>query len=175
MGWKETLSSAAPLIATALGGPLGGLAVGLASQALSLSDKTETAIAAAVTGATPDQLAALKQADYNFALKKQELENKYSIDLATIDANDRASARNREIAAHDTWTPRIVAAVIIAGFFLVLYLMMRNEVPTAARDAFLVLTGYLGAAFTAIVSYYFGSSSGSAQKTKQIEAMTRQN
>lgn len=172
MDWKSILGTAAPIIATALGGPLGGLAVSAAADALGLSDKTEQAIKDAITGATPEQLEALKRADYEFALKRDELERKYQIDLATIEAGDRASARQREVTTGDHITPRMLAAVVVLGFFAVLTLMIFNELPPAGRDSLLVLVGALGAAFGAIVNYYFGSSSGSAAKQRQIEAIT---
>lgn len=172
MDWKSILGSAAPIIATALGGPLGGLAVSAAADALGLSEKTEQAIKDAISGATPEQLEALKRADYEFALKRTELEQTYQLNLATIEAGDRASARQREVTTGDHITPRILAAVVVLGFFGVLTLMIFNELPPAGRDSLLVLVGALGAAFGAIVNYYFGSSSGSAAKQRQIEAIT---
>jgi hypothetical protein len=44
------------------------------------------------------------------------------------------------------------------------------EPPSGARDALLVLIGGISSAFGSVIAYFFGSSSGSAQKT---ELMTR--
>jgi len=41
MDWKSIVSTVAPWIASAVTGPLGGLAVGAVADALGLSDKTE--------------------------------------------------------------------------------------------------------------------------------------
>lgn len=174
MDWKNVLSGAAPIIATAMGGPLGGLAVAVAADALGLSDKTEAAIQQAISGATPEQLEALKRADYEFALKRDEVERKYQIDLAAIEAGDRANARQREATTGDHITPRLLAAVIMLGFFAVLALMIFQELPATGRDSLLVLVGALAAAFGSIVQYYFGSSSGSAAKQRQLDAIATQ-
>ena len=58
MDWKSVISTVAPWIGTTLGGPLGGLAITAVAEALGLSDKTEDAIKAAITGATPEHLLA---------------------------------------------------------------------------------------------------------------------
>lgn len=62
--------------------------------------------------------------------------------------------------------------VITAGFFGVLWLLMTLEGHGNMRDALLIMVGALGAAFGAIVNYYFGSSSGSAEKNRLIAQQT---
>lgn len=57
-----------------------------------------------------------------------------------------------------------IAFIVIAGFFGAIWLVMKQEVNASMRDALLILIGSLGAAFGAVVNYYFGSSSGSARK-----------
>jgi hypothetical protein len=50
------LGAVAPTLATAMGGPLGGMAVKMVADKLGLSESTMEAVEAAVTNATPDQL-----------------------------------------------------------------------------------------------------------------------
>lgn len=167
MDWKNVIGTVAPWIATALTGPLGGMAVGALADVFGLTDKTEDAIKQAISGATPEQMLALKQADQQFALRMQELGFQSIKDLETIAAGDRDSARKREMTVQD-WTPRVLACAITLGFFTVLTLMMRNELPKEGRDALLIMLGALGTSWTAVVSYYFGSTAGSARKTELL-------
>lgn len=59
----------------------------------------------------------------------------------------------------------LIAFLVLAGFFGCIWLVIKFEVSGFMRDALLILIGNLAAAFMAVVNYYFGSSSGSAQKT----------
>lgn len=164
----KIIGTVAPWIATAIGGPAVGAGVKAAAKALGLGDDaTKEDVAEAMREATPDQLLALKKADQEFALKMQELGIKEVTDLERINADDRASARAREIAVKDK-TPMILAFSIAIGFLAVLALMMFSVMPSSGHDALLVMLGYLGGAFTAVVSYYFGSNKDSSRKTEII-------
>lgn len=61
-----------------------------------------------------------------------------------------------------------LALLILTGFFAAIWLAMTREVTASMRDALLILIGSLGAAFGAVVNYYFGSSSGSAKKDELL-------
>jgi hypothetical protein len=61
-----------------------------------------------------------------------------------------------------------IAFLVLAGFFGAIYLAMTHEVTASMRDALLILIGSLGAAFGAVVNYYFGSSSGSQAKSQLL-------
>jgi hypothetical protein len=82
MDWTKIVATVAPWIGTALGGPLGGMAVEAAANALGLTEKTTDALKTAIAGATPEQMLALKTADQNFALQMQALGFKH-LSLAT--------------------------------------------------------------------------------------------
>ena len=170
--WKGVVKSIAPTIGTVLGGPLGGMAGLALSKALGMADdapKDETALAAAIQGATPDQLLALKKAENDFALQMKELGFKDLEALEAIAAGDRASARNLAIQTKD-WTPRILAVAITVGFFGLLWFLSRHEVPAGSRDLLNIMLGSLGAAWMGVVTYYFGSSAGSDRKTEILGA-----
>jgi hypothetical protein len=67
MDWKQTVRNVAPTIGTALGGPLAGTAVKLlADKFLGKQDATEAEVAAAIQGATSEQLIKLKEIDTEF-------------------------------------------------------------------------------------------------------------
>lgn len=161
------LAQVAPTIASALGGPLAGLAVKTLSSALLGTEQgTEQEVAAALGSATPEQLARLKEIDANFAVTMKKLD----IDLAQIDATDRNSARQREVQLKDR-TPMILAGVVCVGFFGTLAGLMLYGLPPKGQDALLILLGALSSAFTAVIGYYYGSSSGSRAKEQIIADM----
>ncbi|MEX3614741.1 MAG: hypothetical protein VB141_13535 [Burkholderia gladioli] len=151
------LQKALPWIGAAATGNvpmLVGLAAKSVGDALGTSvDAKPQAIADAIAGATPEQLAAARKADQDFALKMQELGFKQVTDLERVAADDRANARSREIATHDTLTPRVLAVFVTLGFFGVLGYMLVDGKPPHGGDALLVMLGALGTAWTAIVSY----------------------
>ncbi len=165
MDWRAIVSTVAPALGTALGGPLGGMAVAAVSDALlGKPQGSEGEIVAALTAGGPDALLKLKQADQAFAQKMRELD----LDLERIHQADRASAREREAKSGDSWTPRLLAGLVTFGFFGVLGWLLGYGKPEAGGDALLVMLGALGGAWASIISYYFGSSAGSAAKTQLL-------
>ncbi len=158
MDWLKT---ALPTLATALGGPLAGAAASFVADKLGLSEKTVDAVKAAISGASPEQLIQMKQIDADL----QKFFAGLDIDLERIAAADRASARDRESKTGDSWTPRALALFITLGFFGVLGFLLVKGKPEAGGDALLVMLGSLGASWSAIIAYYFGSTKGSADKT----------
>jgi len=166
--WKALVKSIAPTIGTALGGPLGGVAGLALSKALGMGDdaaKDDSALAAAVQGASPDQLLQLKKADQDFALSMQKLGFENVEALEAIAASDRANAREREVRTMD-WTPKALGIGITVGFFGLLGFLMRREPPAGSRDILNIMLGSLGSAWIGVVTYYFGSSAGSDRKTE---------
>lgn len=158
---KSVLATVAPLLGTAIGGPFGGLAGTLLSKALGTSDPK--AMEAAITSTDPDILLKLKQADIEF----QEHLKQLNIDEEKLSFDDTANARGREIAVKDH-TPHILAYGITVGFFGILGFLLWNGKPPGG-DVIMVMLGALGAAWTGIIQYYFGSSSGSAAKTATLD------
>ena len=166
--WRALVKSVAPSIGTALGGPLGGVAGLALAKVLGVPDANagdSDALAAAVQGATPDQLLALKKADQEFQLQMTKLGFEDDEAIAAINASDRASARNLQMATRD-WTPKALAIAITLGFFGLLYYLLRHEPPTGSRDILNIMLGSLGSAWIGVVTYYFGSSAGSDRKTE---------
>jgi hypothetical protein len=69
------------------------MVVEAAANALGLSDKTVDAVKTAISGATPEQMLALKKADQKFSIQMQALGFKQVTDLESIAAGDRKDAR----------------------------------------------------------------------------------
>ena len=167
MDWKDIVGKVAPMLGAAIGGPLGSIAVTGIANALGLSEKTEAAITEALAGTTPEQLLALKNADQTFALKMQELGFANAKDIEALAVGDRDSARKREMIVQDK-TPRNLAYSVTGGFFGILMFMMFFEIPMASRDIINIMLGTLGASFSGIIGYYFGSTAGSKLKTELL-------
>ena len=119
MDFTSIIKTVAPWIGTALGGPLGGMAVEAAANALGLSDKTVDAVKQAIGGATPEQMLALKQADQAFALQMQALDFKQISDLEALAAGDRASARSMQTAKPSP-VPALLSIGVTTGYFGIL-------------------------------------------------------
>lgn len=82
---------------------------------------------------------------------------------------DLQGARNQTIelaraGSAIAWGAPIVSVLITTGFFVMLYLVIRKEIPEGSRELANILLGSLGASFGAVVSYWVGSSAGSAAK-----------
>lgn len=161
---KRAVARTAPKIAGQLGGPLAGAAVEALSRAIFGKDAaSEDAIAEAIEGATADQLIALKRAEHEFEIALRQA----AVEEQKIDAGDRASARARQTAMED-WTPSVLGALIIAGFFLTLGVMVARRLPDGAETEFSIMLGALATMTAAVVNYFFGSSAGSREKTKLL-------
>lgn len=162
------LTKIAPTLATAIGGPLAGGAVAALEGVFGMNTDGSTkdkqdALVAAISGATPDQLLAMKKADQGYAVQMEQL----GIKKEELAGTDRDSARKREADVKDN-TPRVLAYAITLGFFSVLAALMLGTVPAGTKEVLYIMLGTLGTAWTGVISYYFGSTSGSAEKSKLL-------
>lgn len=159
MNLGNVVKTVAPWIGTALGGPLGGIAVEAIANVFGLSDKTESTLKTAISGATPEQLFALKKADQDFSIQMRQIGINEIKDLESIAASDRDSARKREIATGD-WTPKILAYIIVFGFLGALIAVLSGAAPVNSVLAG-TLIGYISAKAELVLTYYFGSNAAS--------------
>jgi len=160
------IGSVAPTIATALGGPVAGMAVKAISGALFGHDSaTEDDIRTVLANPTGDQLAALKKIDADFKVQMKALD----IDLEKIAASDRDSARQMQIATK-SWLPEVLSILVTIGFFGIIVYILKYGLPESGKEALLLLLGSLGTAWTGVMAFYFGSSAGSQKKTQALTA-----
>lgn len=164
MDFTTLFKTVAPWIGTALGGPLGGMAVTAAANALGLTDKTADAVKAAISGATPEQLLLLKQADQDFALQMQALGFKKLVDLEAVAAADRKDARSMQVATRSR-VPAVLSVIITLGFLGLLTGMMTGTFRAEDNQAMLLMLGALGVSFGQVMNFWLGSTSESGRKT----------
>lgn len=159
----QVLKTVAPTLALAVGGPFGPLAAAAIHAALGTTDAAGAE--KALVGATPDQLLALQKSNQDFQVQMKQL----GIDEQKLSFDDTANARAREVAVKDM-TPKVLAYGISIGFFGILgYLLWMGKPP--GGDVIMVMLGSLGTAWTGIISYYFGSSAGSAAHSNTIDKL----
>ena len=61
-----------------------------------------------------------------------------------------------------------LGALIVIGFFALLYLLTQKPVPAENKDSLNLVIGSLLGAFSLIVGYFYGSSLGSSEKNEII-------
>jgi hypothetical protein len=163
--WKKVLGAAAPLLATALGGPLAGAAASAISrQLLGKPDASIEEIAEVVASGSPEVLLALKQAEQSFKLEMEKLD----LDYERIIRDDRDSARKREAEVKDN-TPKVLAAVAVLSVVLALAMLIFVTIPPGVREAVFLIVGTLLGSYKDVFGYYFGSSSGSSRKSATLD------
>ena len=172
MGFKSVLGTIAPFLGAAATGNVPAL-VTMAAAKIGTAfgvkvDPTPQGIEKAVTdaqAADPEALLKLKSLDIEF----QETMAKLGIDsvetLEKIAADDRDSARKREIAVKDK-TPMVLSVFDGAGFVAAFVVLLCVAVPPAIHDLLVIMVTTLANNLVQERSYYFGSSSGSAAKTQ---------
>jgi len=153
MDWLKTI---APTIATALGGPLAGLAIEAVSKAIGI-DAKDVQSTISEGKLTADQIMLIKQAEIEMAARAQEM----GLDFAKLNVEDRKSAREMQ-AETRSYIPAILAISVTIGFFGILVGMMTETFKTS--DPLMLMLGSLGTAWTGIIAFYFGSSAGSQAK-----------
>lgn len=143
------LKSAAPAVATALAGPVGGLVVSKIADKLGV-DADAGAIVQAIS-TNPEALAKVKELELEFA---------------KVEAQDRDSARKREseiaVSSASPWlnkavTP-ILALCIVSVWGVVQWFMLNHGVPAENRELIARVLGTLDGALMVVLSYYYGAS-----------------
>lgn len=156
----EWLKTVAPTIATALGGPLAGMAVSAVAKAIGVSpDEVQSVISSGKL--TAEQVASIQLAELE--LKKQA--QSMNLDFAKLMAEDKKSARDMQIATK-SWIPALLAVFVTIGFFGILLGLMTEHFKTS--DALMLMLGSLATAWTGVMAFYFGSSASSQAKTELL-------
>ena len=174
MDFLGIIKTVAPWIGTALGGPLGGMAVEAAANALGVSEKTTNAVKQALAGATPEQMLALQKADQDFQVTMQTLGFKEVTDLEALAAGDRKDARAMQVQTRSVM-PAVLSVVVTVGFLGLLTGMMLGVLKVSDSQALLLMLGALGAAFGAVMQFWFGTTHDSGRKTDMMAATLGKN
>lgn len=158
MSWLEGI---APTIATAIGGPLGGLAYEAISKVLGISqDDAKKMLDDGKMSA--DQIAQVKVAEIE--LKKTE--EQLGLNFEALAVDDRKSARAMQTEVKSPLVPTLAIIIVVSFIGITIGTLMGYSHIESAMAGTLI--GYLSAKAEQVVSFYFGSSNGSQVKDQMI-------
>lgn len=165
--WQNLLKQVAPWLAAAASGnvpALIGMSANAIGSAIGTSIKPTTdAIGIALSGATPDQMLAIKNADNDFAVKMQALGFQDIEALAKIAADDRASARQMQIATKSIMPSLVTVLVLVFAAIGEGALLLGFE-PHVAPELVGRILGTLDTAVIMALSYWLGTTASSGKK-----------
>lgn len=157
------LKTIAPLLGSALGGPLGGAAAAFIADKLGLDSKTVKDVSEVLNGSKmgPEQVVQIKLAELEF----QKFCKTHEIDTAKLSLDNTKDARDMQKQTR-SYFPATLSSLVILGFFGILTSMLMYQ--TTPSEPLLIMLGALSAAFGAVVNFWLGSSNGSAEKTRML-------
>ena len=159
------LKGVAPVLATAVAGPAGGAAVGWIASKLGIPDDTIEGVTKALTG-NPEMTMKLKEFD---------------LEYAKLEVQDRDSARKAyaQVATSEyaTKLEKAVVPVLALGVvglaFMLIGILMFVDTPNDQQQLVIFALGFITSAAGQVLSFYFGSSQGSKDKTEEIKGMLK--
>ena len=163
MDWLKSL---APTLATALGGPLAGMAVEAISKAIGV-DPSEVQNTINSGKMTADQIASLQTAEIALKARAQEM----GLDFEKLAVADRASARQMQISTN-SFVPPALSIMIVVAWSAVQYFLLTHVIDPSMRELIARVLGNLDGALMLVLSFYFGSSSGSQAKDTMLHNST---
>lgn len=160
---NDFLAGIAPTLASAILGPLGGVAVAGLGKIFGIEAATTAQVSKIFQDGkmTPEQLTAIKELEMKYQAEEKERGFRYEelIFKNTADARDMQKQTK-------SFFPATLSIFITSGFFSILITMLVWEYkPT---EPLLIMLGALGAAFGAVVNFWLGSSNGSQRKSELL-------
>ena len=163
MSWIEQL---APTIASCLGGPLAGMAVEAISKAIGV-DPSEVQNTINSGKMTADQIASLQTAEIALKARAQEM----GLDFEKLAVADRASARQMQMTT-GSFIPPALSVMIVLAWAAVQFFLLTHVIEPSMRELIARVLGTLDGALMLVLSFYFGSSSGSQAKDAMLHNST---
>jgi len=159
------LKGVAPVLATAVAGPAGGAAVGWIASKLGIPDDTIEGVTKALTG-NPEMAMKLKELDLEYA----------KLEIADRDSARKAYAQVAT-SEHATKLDKVVVPVLALGVvglaFTLIGVLMFVNTPQDQQQIIIFALGFITSAAGQVLSFYFGSSQGSKDKTEEMKGMLK--
>ena len=169
MDWLATLKTLAPTVAAAIFGPLGAVAVSAVGDLLGISGATKDKISEVIQRGqmTPEQIGKLRELELEYQNNEKERSFKY----AELSFRDRDSARQANVSGGTQgklfWLSLILLLVSLGVETLVLFIGYPPGTPEIIVGRVL---GLMDAVAMLVLSYWYGTTNGSAVKTELLAA-----
>lgn len=168
MDWLKQI---APTVATALLGPLGGVAISAIGNILGVSEATQEKITSAIQSGqlTPEQIGRLKELELQYKNEEAERGFKY----ADLEFKDRDSARKANVEGgiqHPLfWMSLFLLTITLGTEMWVLF----KGYPTGLSELVVGrVLGLMDSVAMLVLAYWYGSTNGSARKTEMLAQST---
>jgi len=159
------LKGVAPVLATAVAGPAGGAAVGWIASKLGIPDDTIEGVTKALTG-NPEMAMKLKELDLEYAKLEIQDRDSASKAYAQVATSEYATKLDKVVV------PVLALGVVGLAFTLIGVLMFVNT-PQDQQQIIIFALGFITSAAGQVLSFYFGSSQGSKDKTEEMKGMLK--
>jgi hypothetical protein len=159
------LKGIAPVLATAVAGPAGGAAVGWIASKLGIDDATVEGVTQALTS-NPEMTMKLKELDFEYAKLEQQDRDSARKAYAEVATSQYATKLDKMVVP-------ILALGTVALAFLFIGILIFIDVATDQQQMIIFALGFITSSAGQVLSFYFGSSQGSKDKTKELEGIMR--
>jgi sterol desaturase/sphingolipid hydroxylase (fatty acid hydroxylase superfamily) len=159
------LKGIAPVLATAVAGPAGGAAVGWIASKLGIDDATVEGVTQALTG-NPELTMKLKELDLEYAKLEQQDRDSARKAYAEVATSEHATKLDKAVV------PILALGTVALAFLFIGFLIFIDVAPDQQQMIIFAL-GFITSSAGQVLSFYFGSSQGSKDKTKELEGMMK--
>ena len=159
------LKGIAPVLATAVAGPAGGAAVGWIASKLGIDDATVEGVTQALTG-NPEMTMKLKELDLEYAKLDQQDRDSARQAYAAVATSENSTKLDKAVVP-------ILALGTVALAFLFIGILIFIDVAPDQQQMIIFALGFITSSAGQVLSFYFGSSQGSKDKTKELEGMMK--
>lgn len=169
MNWLDTIKTIAPTVASALVGPLAGVAVTALGTLFGISDPTQEKIKSAIEQGqmTGEQISAIRTLELQLQAEERERGFRY----AELEFKDRDSARRANVDGGTMGKlfglSLLLLAVTLGCELIVLFKGYPETVEPIIVGRVL---GLMDAIALTVITFWFGTSSGSVRKTDILAA-----
>jgi hypothetical protein len=159
------LKGIAPVLATAVAGPAGGAAVGWIASKLGIDDATVEGVTQALTS-SPELTMKLKELDLEYAKLEQQDRDSARQAYAAVATSEHATKLDKAVVP-------ILALGTVSLAFLFIGILIFIDVAPDQQQMIIFALGFITSSAGQVLSFYFGSSQGSKDKTKELEGIMK--